>query len=118
MTKALKPVSATPTGIATALKREGLDRSQSFSTAVRGYRSTTVGFKVQKPVLLSSKAIATVSYVGKSFGGAEGALEKALTEYARVLTENGFRPERTAYDGTPKEDGFYLTVYERSDAQS
>ena len=111
MTKSTKPrpLSISPAGVGALLKREGLSRSTSSSTAVRGWRSTTTGFKVQTPV--RGDAVALVSYVPKTFGGTPEVAEQMILRYAEVLTKAGYRPMRTGYDGSPMDQGPYLSVF-------
>lgn len=110
-TASLKPLSPTVAGAGAALKRAGLTRSTSEATAVRGWRNTSTGFKVRAPIM--GKAFALVEYVPKTWGADPAMPEQMLTRYAEVLTAAGFDAVRTAYDGTPKADGFYLSVFAR-----
>lgn len=111
--KPVKPTSPTTSGINALLKRHGLFKSEAQATRIRGYKSITTGFKVQKPN--TGKAFAMVSY-NYAVGDRNDSYEQMMLRITELCEAAGFRVVRGSWMGDPMPNGPYLCLYEKEPA--
>lgn len=109
----MKPVNPSTAGVLALLKRSGLMKSQSTATRVRGYKSVSTGYKVQKPN--GGTAFAIVSYT-YALGDRRESYEQMMLRITELLEGAGFRVVRSSWMGEPMDNGPYLTVYTKEPA--